>query len=421
MGSLEYHIRGGNRLSGVLPVSGAKNSAIVVIPATILVGGKVTLDNVPNVGDVWTICEILEEMGASFSFLPGKNNLELDTSTLDQVEAPYHLVRKMRASFCTLGPLLARFKRAKVPLPGGCNLGVRAVDQHILGLEALGAKIEISHGKVIASADKLVGARFAFNQPRVTATENLMMAAALAEGGTLLDNCAEEPEVVDLADFLNACGAHIEGQGTKTIRIEGVRELHPVDYRIIPDRIEAGTFMIAVAAAKGDATLAGARLDHMAIVGDKLRGIGASVVQTDAGVRVAFDGAPRPTMIDTLPYPGFPTDLGPQMAALLSLAAGTSVIEENIFESRFSHVDELNRMGAKISVKGTSIIVEGVGRLTGAPVAAYDIRAGAALVVAGLAADNDTVIEGVEHIQRGYENLIPKLTAAGAMISEVVL
>lgn len=421
MGSLEYHIRGGNRLSGSIPVSGAKNSTIVVIPATILVGGKVVLDNVPNVGDVWTICEILEEMGASFSYLPGTNRLELDTSALDKVEAPYHLVRKMRASFCTLGPLLARFRRARVPLPGGCNLGVRAVDQHILGLEALGAKIEIQHGEVIASADKLVGARFAFNQPRVTATENLMMAAVLAEGGTVLDNCAEEPEVVDVADFLNACGAHIEGQGAKTIKIEGVKELHPVGYRIIPDRIEAGTFMIAIAATKGDATLVGARLDHMAIVGDKLREIGARIEQVDAGVRVALDGVPKPTMIDTLPYPGFPTDLGPQMAAFLSLAEGTSIIEENIFESRFSHVNELNRMGAKISVRGTSIIVEGVRKLTGAPVTAHDIRAGAALVVAGLAADNDTVIEGVENIQRGYENLVSKLTGAGAMISQVVL
>ncbi len=413
-------VEGGRPLVGTLKVAGSKNASIAIIPAAIAVPGIHHLENVPDVLDVHVISEILTQLGAEVSFDPSHHRLILDTRSIQSNTAPYELVKKMRASFLVLGPLLARFGKAQVALPGGCRIGNRPVDLHLKGIRALGAEMTIEHGEVIARAERLVGAEITLEKISVGATENLMIAAALAHGTTVINNAACEPEVVDLANFLNACGAQIRGAGTRRIEIVGQRELTPPSsYRIIPDRIEAGTWIIAATATRGEVTLTDLNPHHLTALLEKLSEIGAFLEVGEDWVKVMPGNGLLPTSLRSQEYPGFPTDLQPQTMALLTQAKGLSVITETIFENRFTHVPELERMGAHIEVRGQSAIVEGNGPLTGAPVEAYDIRGGAAMVVAALMAEGETVIEGSELIYRGYENLVERLRSLGARVEAV--
>ncbi len=412
-------VKGGNRLSGEVCISGAKNAAVAIIPAAILVDGVCVIENVPNIRDVHVIVGILEHMGAQVEFLD-KYTLRIDCSSVDKHTAPYEMVRKMRASYYLLGSLLGRFHAADIAMPGGCNFGSRPIDQHIKGFEALGADISRDSGIIIAKADKLVGTSVYLDVVSVGATINLMLAAVLAEGITTLENVAKEPHIVDLANFLNAMGADIKGAGTDVIRIRGVEHLKGGTYSIIPDQIEAGTFMIAAAATAGDVLVKNIIPKHMESVSAKLIEIGAKVEEFDDSIRVTGTGKITKANIKTLPYPGFPTDMQPQIVSLLSVADGTSIVTEGVWDSRFQYVDELERMGANIRVDGKTAVVTGVKNLEGAPVRATDLRGGAGMVIAGLMATGTTEIYELQHIDRGYEKMEEKFQAIGADMKRVI-
>ncbi len=411
----ELLIHGGNPLNGDLVIGGRKNSAVAVVPASILAAGTSTLENLPAIGDVSTYTEILARLGAKVDG-PAGGVLQVDASNMRPEGAPMDMVKRIRASYYLLGALLGRFRYARVGLPGGCDIGQRPIDQHLKGFRALGAEVSIDHGEVVAQADALVGTHIYLDIASVGATINIMLAATLAEGTTVLENCAKEPHIVDVASFLNAMGARVVGAGTDTIKIRGVKELRPARHAIIPDEIEAATYAIAVAATRGDVTLVNVVPKHLDSVSAKLREAGIIVEENGDWIRIIAPERPRAITVKTLPYPGFPTDAMPPMMSLLSLASGTSVISEGVYESRFKHVDELQRMGTNIRVEGRSAVIEGVEQLNGAPVQATNLRAGASLVVAGLAAQGRTYLGGVEHVERGYEHLEEKLRSIGAKI-----
>lgn len=408
----EILINGGNRLAGEVRISGAKNSALPILASTILSGGECVITNVPRVVDVLTMGKLLGILGAKVSHEGNRAVIQADV--IASTEAPYDLVKTMRASVLVLGPLVARWGEAKVSLPGGCAIGSRPVNLHLAGLAKLGADISIEHGYITAKAKRLKGARIYCDTPTVTGTENLMMAASLAEGVTMLENAAKEPEIADLADFLVKRGARIHGAGTDVMTIEGVRELHGGDHEVIPDRIEAGTFLAAAAVTQGDVTTTHCCPRHLEAVLMKLREAGADVQEEKDTVHLTMSDKLKGTDVRTLPFPGFPTDMQAQMVALMSLAEGTSVITETVFESRFMHVEELWRMGADIRVEGNRLVVTGCKKLTGAPVMASDLRASAGLIVAGLAAEGTTQVQRVYHLDRGYERIEEKLGALGA-------
>jgi UDP-N-acetylglucosamine 1-carboxyvinyltransferase len=408
----EILIVGGKRLSGEVRISGAKNSALPILASTILGGGECIITNVPRVVDVLTMGKLLGILGAKVSHEGNRAVIQADV--IESTEAPYDLVKTMRASVLVLGPLLSRWGEAKVSLPGGCAIGSRPVNLHLAGLAKLGADISIDHGYITAKAKRLRGGRIYSDTPTVTGTENLMMAASLAAGTTVLENSAKEPEIVDLADFLIKRGARIHGAGTDVITIEGVRELHGGDHEVIPDRIEAGTYLAAAAITRGDVLATHCRPGHLEAVLMKLREAGAEIQEEKDKVHLTVPGNLRGTDVKTLPFPGFPTDMQAQMAAVMSLAEGTSVVTETVFESRFMHVEELRRMGADIRVEGNRLLVTGCKQLTGAPVMASDLRASAGLIVAGLAAEGTTQIQRVYHLDRGYEQIEEKLGILGA-------
>ena len=408
-------------MSGTVKISGAKNAVLPVIAATLLGQDRATcLDEVPNLDDVRTISEVLRSLGVKVTHEPQNNKLHVDATSIENITAPYDLVRRMRASFLIMGPLLARLGRAKISLPGGCAIGTRPIDLHLKGFEALGAKISIGHGYIEAIAPEgLKGAQIYLDFPSVGATENILMAASMAQGQTIIENPAQEPEIVDLANYLNIMGAKIRGAGTNVIKVEGVPKLIARDYTIIPDRIEAGTYMIAAAMTQGDVYIANAISEHLKPVIAKLKEAGVKVVEDVDGIRVICDRRPRAVDIKTLPYPGFPTDMQAQFMAMLTIANGTSVVTETVFENRFMHVDELRRMGARIKIDGRTSIVEGQERLTGCQVKATDLRAGAAIVLAALVAEGETQVGYIHHIDRGYDNLVQKLVSLGADIRRI--
>jgi UDP-N-acetylglucosamine 1-carboxyvinyltransferase len=409
-------ITGGKQLSGVIKISGAKNALLPIIAASILGNTPSTLQEIPDLEDVRTISEVLHQLGVTVR-REEPDTLVIDSSVITSCEAPYELVRKMRASFLVIGSLLGRRGQAKISLPGGCAIGTRPIDLHLKGFEALGAQIVLGHGYIEARAPHgLKGARIYLDFPSVGATENIMMAASTAQGQTILENAAEEPEIVDLATYLNTMGARIRGAGTNVIKIDGVKELRGVTHTVIPDRIEAGTYMVAAAITGGDVRLDNVLTEHLKPVIAKLKEAGVIVEEDINGVRVRANGRLRPVDIKTLPYPGFPTDMQSQFMSLMTVTAGTSVVTETVFENRFMHVDELKRMGANIKIEGRSAVVEGVSKLTGCPVKATDLRAGAALVLAGLVAEGQTEIGCIHHIDRGYDHLVDKFRSLGADI-----
>lgn len=407
-----YEIDGPIRLEGEVAISGAKNSALKLMAASLLVPGKVVLERVPRIKDVFLMAQVLEELGAKVDFR--ERRLEIDSSGELSDETPYELVRQMRASIQVLGPLLARLGRARVAMPGGDAIGSRPIDLHLEGLEMMGAKFTSQHGYVEGVAAQLIGARVLLEFPSVGATENLLMAAVVADGTTTIENAAREPEIQDLVAFLNSAGANVTGSGTPMITVEGVPELQPVTHEIIPDRIEAGTFAIAAVATGGDVRLTKVRPDHLELPLVKLEEIGAEVMRGDGEIRIRMSGRPRTLDLVTLPYPGFPTDLQPLMMVLLALSEGSSILTENVFEARFLFVDEFNRMGSRIRVEGHHAVIRGVENLSGAPVSSPDIRAGAALVLGGLCAQGRTDVYDRGHIERGYEDFQGKLAGLGA-------
>ncbi|MGB4030059.1 MAG: UDP-N-acetylglucosamine 1-carboxyvinyltransferase [bacterium] len=410
-----FIVEGETRLKGRVTVSGAKNAVLAVLPATLLAEGETIIENAPGISDVRVMGEILAALGAEVK--ENGSGYRINPGGVHSQAPPLELVKKLRASSLLLGPLLARYGRAEIAMPGGCNIGPRPLDQHIKGLRALGAEVIIEQGFIRARAKKLKGAPIYLDVTSVGATENIMMAACLAEGKTVIENAAKEPEIVDVANLLNAMGANVKGAGTDVIRIRGVKGLRGVRHTIIPDRIEAGTFMIAAAATRGEVIIEDVIPEHLEPVIAKLREAGALVEVGEDSIKVTGREEPyQPLDIKTLPYPGFPTDLQSPMTALLTTAAGTSIIKENIFENRFRHVDEFNRMGAKIKVEGRTAVVEGVNFLSGAQVRATDLRAGAALIIAALMARGETIIQGTEHIDRGYENITEKFRTLGACI-----
>jgi UDP-N-acetylglucosamine 1-carboxyvinyltransferase len=415
-------IRGGRALHGELTVSGAKNAALPELCAALLTPEPVQLHNVPRLQDVATMLKLIRNMGVQAQ-AEGADAVRIDASALSSPEAPYELVKTMRASVLVLGPLLARFGEATVSLPGGCAIGSRPVDQHIKGLQAMGADIRVEHGymlaRLTAGRQRLMGTRIVTDMVTVTGTENFLMAAALAEGETVLENAAQEPEVVDLAEMLIAMGARIEGHGTSRIRIEGVERLHGCAHTVVPDRIEAGTFLCAVAATGGDVVLRGARADHLDAVIDKLRDAGAEVLAGEGFIRIRAAGRLTAQSFRTTEYPGFPTDMQAQFMALNCVARGTAKVTETIFENRFMHVNELVRLGANIQIDGKVAVVEGVERLSGATVMATDLRASASLVIAGLVADGETRVDRIYHLDRGYDHMETKLRGLGADIERI--
>jgi len=411
----KLRIRGGLRLAGEIVISGAKNAALPELCASLLTAERVQLQNVPRLQDVATMARLLRTMGVvAEPGGDGEATMALVADDVSSREAPYELVKTMRASILVLGPLLARFGEARVSLPGGCAIGTRPVDQHIKGLQAMGADIVVEHGYIVAKASRLQGARITTDMVTVTGTENLLMAATLADGETILENAAQEPEVADLAEMLIAMGARIEGHGTSRIRIVGVDRLHGVTHRIVADRIEAGTFLCAVTAAGGDAVLRQARGDHLEAVIDKLREAGATIDASAGWLRVRADARPRAVSVRTSEYPAFPTDMQAQLMALDCIAEGAATITETIFENRFMHVNELLRLGAKIDVDGRVAVVQGVERLSGATVMATDLRASAGLVIGALVADGVTTVDRIYHLDRGYDRMEAKLRALGA-------
>ena len=412
-------IQGGTRLQGEVTISGAKNAAVALIPATLLIDGVCTLENLPNISDVQIQCEILKDLGAKVEWL-NPNTARIDTSNIKNYKAPLDKTSKFRASYYLIGALLGRCHNVEVGLPGGCNLGARPIDQHIKGFEALGATVEVATGKVVASAEELVGAHIYMDTVSVGATINVMLAAVFAKGTTVIDNAAKEPHIVDVANFLNSIGADIRGAGTDIIKVNGVKKLKSNStYSVVPDQIEAGTFMLAAMATKGDIVLKNCISEHLDCLTAKIKEMGGKVIESGDEIRVTCNKRPKKANIKTAPYPGFPTDLQAQMGVVLSLADGTSVISENIWESRFQYTYELMKMGAKITPQGRTAFFEGVESLSGAPVYATDLRAGAALIVAGIAATGTTELYNLQHIERGYENIEEKFRKLGANIIRV--
>jgi UDP-N-acetylglucosamine 1-carboxyvinyltransferase len=404
-------------LKGTLKIDGAKNAVLPIIAATILARGKCTLKSVPSLRDVHVISDLLAHLGADVNYKDGC--LEIDTSGINTYEAPYELVKKMRASFVVMGPLLAIFNRTKISMPGGCAIGTRPIDLHLKGFKALGAEIIMDHGFIEARADKLVGNKLYLDFPSVGATQNIMMASVLADGITIIENAAEEPEIVDLANFLNEMGASVRGAGTNTIKIKGVKSLHGAEHTIIPDRIEASTYMVAAAMTKGDIVLENVIIDHLKPVIAKLSEAGATIEEGETSIRVMGPDKIKPIDIKTLPHPGFPTDVQAQFMAMLTVAEGTGVVIETVFENRFMHVNEFNKMGANIKIDGRSAVVNGVDCLKGADVVATDLRAGAALILCGLIADGTTNVGEIYHIQRGYVDIDKKLRSIGGDVEIV--
>lgn len=408
-------VRGGNRLKGKIAVSGAKNAVLPIIVASLLSDGVCRIQEVPRLTDVDTICDVLRELGAQVNNT--SQALEISCRDVRKHEALYDYVSKMRASNLVMGPLLGRLGKARIAMPGGCAIGTRPVDLHLKGFEAMGVRISMDHGYIQAEAPKLTGARIYLDYPSVGATENIMMAAVLAEGTTVIENAAEEPEIVDLANFISSMGGRIKGAGTKVIKIEGVKELSSTTHTVIPDRIEAGSYMAAVAITGGDLLLENVIIDHLKPVIAKLTEAGVEIYEECNGLRVRSQDRTKAVDVKTLPYPGFPTDMQAQLMALMAASQGTSIISETVFENRFMHAEELRRMGADIKIEGRSAVIEGINRLNGAQVKASDLRAGAALILAGLAADGCTEIGNVYHIDRGYDNIVEKLIGVGADIS----
>ena len=404
-------------LKGSVRIDGAKNAVLPIIAATLLAKGKSVLREVPNLKDVHVISDLLRHLGAEVEYKG--TTLTVDATNLTTYDAPYELVRKMRASFLVMGPLLARFNQTKISMPGGCAIGTRPIDLHLKGFKALGAEVVMDHGFVEAKTDRLTGSKLYLDFPSVGATENIMMAAVLAEGTTIIENAAEEPEIVDLANFLNEMGADVKGAGTNTIRIKGVKELKATQHDVIPDRIEAATFMVAAAMTKGDITVENIILEHLKPVTAKLREAGCEIIEMDNAIRVIGPEKLKAIDIKTLPHPGFPTDVQAQFMAMLTVAEGTGVVIETVFENRFMHVAEFNRMGANIKIEGRTAVVEGVKELNGAKVNATDLRAGAALILCGLIAEGETEIGEIYHIQRGYVDIDKKITALGGNIEIV--
>ena len=414
----QFIMKGGNPLVGEVTIGGAKNAALGILAASIMTDEDVLIENLPDVRDINVLLEAIQEIGASVNRID-RHTVRINASNIHEVAVDDEYIRRIRASYYFIGALLGKYKSAQVPLPGGCNIGSRPIDLHIKGFRALGAKVEIERGAVLAHAIDLVGSHIYLDKVSVGATINIMMAASLAEGQTIIENVAKEPHVVDVANFLNSMGANIKGAGTDIIRIKGVRKLHGTEYSIIPDQIEAGTFMCAAAATRGDITVRNVIPKHLEAISAKLLEIGCEVVEFDDAVRVVGKPKQRHTNINTLPYPGFPTDMQPQMTVTLALAEGTSIVTESIFENRFKYVDELARMGGSIKVEGNVAIIGGVDGFTGAQVNAPDLRAGAALVIAGLAAEGFTVVDEIGYIQRGYEHFEEKLRGLGAQIEKV--
>ena len=414
-------IHGGNRLKGRVKISGAKNAVLPIIAATLLgQDAPSLLDEVPALEDVHTITEVLRKLGVKAEFDEASHRLKVDSTVIGSCEAPYDLVRRMRASFLIMGPLLARCGQAKISLPGGCAIGTRPIDLHLKGFEALGAEIRIGHGFIEATAPEgLKGAKIYLDFPSVGATENILMAASMAEGQTVLENPAQEPEIVDLANYLNVMGARIRGAGTNVIKIDGVPKLMGRGYTIIPDRIEAGTYMVAAAMTKGDVYIENAISEHLKPVIAKLKEAGVTIEENIDGIRVICDKRTKAVDIKTMPYPGFPTDMQAQFMAMLAVSEGTGLVTETVFENRFMHVDELKRMGSHIKIDGRTSVVEGVDMLMGCQVKATDLRAGAAMVLAGLVAEGETQVGYIHHIDRGYDNLVAKLVGLGADICRV--
>ena len=412
----KFIIEGNTVLKGEVEISGAKNAAVAILPATLLVNGVTTLDNVPNISDVKILCEIMQQLGANISWI-SEHSIRVDATNITKSNAPLDMTSKFRASYYLIGSLLGRLRRAQVGLPGGCNLGARPIDQ---GFEALGASVDVSQGKITASTKKLIGTSIYFDVVSVGATINLILASVLAEGTTVLDNVAKEPHIVDVANFLNSVGADIRGAGTDTIKINGVKSLSgDHSYSVVPDQIETGTFMCAAMATHGDILIKNCIPEHMDSLTAKIIEMGGIVEAKDDTIRVKYNGVLNPVNVKTAPYPGFPTDLQPQLGVVLSLADGTSIINERIWESRFQYTNELNKMGAKITAQGTTAIFEGVKKLVAAPIYASDLRAGAALLIAGTAAEGETELYNIHYIDRGYERIEEKLKKLGAKISRI--
>ena len=414
----QYVIKGGNPLVGEVEIGGAKNAALAILAASIMTDETVTIDNLPDVRDINALLQAMGDIGAKIDRVDA-HTVKINGSYVKDIPVDYDSMKKIRASYYLLGYLLGKYKHAEVPLPGGCNIGSRPIDQHLKGFRALGASVEIRHGAIVTQAEKLKGSHIFLDMVSVGATINIMMAASMANGRTIIENAAREPHVVDVANFLNSMGANIKGAGTDVIRIKGVEKLHKTEYSIIPDQIEAGTFMFAAAATRGDVLVKNVIPKHLEATTAKLEEIGCEVKEFDDSVRVIASRELRKTHVKTLPYPGYPTDMQPQIAAALTMAKGTSIVTESIFENRFKYVDELARMGANIKVEGNTAIIDGVDRLTGARVSASDLRAGAALVIAGLSAEGITIVDDIVYIQRGYEDFEIKLRSLGAEIEKV--
>ncbi len=414
----QYVIKGGNPLVGEVEIGGAKNAALAILAAAIMTDETVTIDNLPNVRDINVLLDAMSGIGAKIERVDN-HTVKINGSMVHDLTVAYEYIKKIRASYYLLGALLGKYKRAEVALPGGCDIGSRPIDLHLKGFRALGANVDIQHGLIAASAEKLIGNHIYLDKVSVGATINIMMAASMAEGKTIIENAAKEPHVVDVANFLNSMGANVRGAGTDVIRILGVEKLHKTEYSIIPDQIEAGTFMFAAAATRGDVTVKNVIPKHLEATTAKLLEMGCQVQELDDAVRVVATGRLQHTQVTTLPYPGFPTDMQPQMSVLLAVSEGTSTVTESIFENRFKYVDELTRMGAQVKVESNIAIITGVKSYTGARVSAPDLRAGAALVIAGLAADGITIIDDIHYVERGYEDFEKKLSEIGAQIEKV--
>ena len=414
----QYVIKGGNPLVGEVEIGGAKNAALAILSAAIMTDETILIENLPDVRDINVLLEAIAGIGAQVERID-RSTVKINGSTINDISVDYEYIKKIRASYYLLGALLGKYKHAEVPLPGGCNIGSRPIDQHLKGFRALGASVNILHGAIVAETENLHGSHIFLDVVSVGATINIMMAASMASGRTIIENAAREPHVVDVANFLNSMGANIKGAGTDVIRIKGVEKLHSTEYSIIPDQIEAGTFMFAAAATRGDVTVKNVIPKHLEATTSKLLEIGCEIEELDDAVRVVCSKGLRSTNVKTLPYPGFPTDMQPQITATLALAKGSSIVTESIFENRFKYVDELARMGANIKVESNTAIIEGVERYTGAQVSSPDLRAGAALVIAGLAADGITIVDDIHFIERGYERFDEKLRSLGAEIEKV--
>ena len=414
----KYAIKGGTPLHGEVEIGGAKNAALAILAAAVMTDEPVIIDNMPDVRDTNVLMQAMESIGVKIEHL-GRHTIKLDSSNLKDSVIDDEYMKKIRASYYMIGALLGKCGRAEVPLPGGCNIGIRAIDQHLKGFRALGAVVRIEHGSIVAETDSLHGNHIFMDKVSVGATINVMMAACMSSGKTIIENVAKEPHVVDLANFLNSMGANIKGAGTDVIRIQGVSRLHGTEYTIIPDQIEAGTFMMAAAATKGDVLVKNVIPKHLECITAKLVEIGCRVVEYDDAVRVSASGVLNTTQVKTLPYPGFPTDMQPQMTVLLGTASGTSIVTESIFDNRFKYVDELARMGGCIKVEGNTAIITGVEKYSGATITAPDLRAGAALVIAGLVAEGETIIDDIKYVERGYEDFEKKLQGLGANMIKV--